>query len=640
MSVLLYSKVARNGLSRYSATLIAATILFSTAILDRGPACAEEKPLPASKLFPDETQALFSLPNSEEFLKGWSETQIGKLAEDKQLTDFWTTQRKEIQERFGEAGWQLNLEIEDLKDITGGQISLGWISRASDESKPFSIAMVIDVVKRSVPAESFMKRIDLELKARNAVAKPVLVAGTKAMQYTLPKLPGDVRAHESFYCISKDQLFATDDLVTLTELLTAQAGTKSNSLADSELYKRVQSKIPNEENEPEMAYFVRPIGFAKLLRSIGGKTNKNQSDILLILDREGFSDLECAAGNVQIAADPFDFFHNGYLISKQPPKESVQILDFPNLDKLVAPDWISKETASVLSFSWNIKEAFPKFRGIVDALVSPGAFDGMIEGMRDDLQGPQIDIVKEVLPFLSTEFHVVTEIIKPVSPDSKRSMVILKLNDPNEKMPKILDRYGKGEPDSKPIDFEGSRIWSFENNQEAEIELDFDVNKGNKGKANQDDEPLLDKWAITIFEKFFIFASDVEMIKDVISGAKIAANKNAFDREKDVAQVTEMLGNVAGSDGRSMNQVTRSDRSFEMQYELFRQGILPESRSMMATILDKILKPKNGRQPQPQKVNGAKLPPFAAIQHFFTASGGVVRTEQDGWSVQSFILSK
>ena len=203
-----------------------------------------------------------------------------------------------------------------------------------------------------------------------------------------------------------------------------------------------------------------------------------------------------------------------------------------------------------------------------------------------------------------------------------------------------FDRYGKGEPDSKPIDFEGSRIWSFENNQEAEIELDFDVNKGNKGKANQDDEPLLDKWAITIFEKFFIFASDVEMIKDVISGAKIAANKNAFDIEKDVAQVTEMLGNVAGSDGRSMNQVTRSDRSFEMQYELFRQGILPESRSMMATILDKILKPKNGRQPQPQKVSGAKLPPFAAIQHFFTASGGVVRTEQDGWSVQSFILSK
>ena len=89
-----------------------------------------------------------------------------------------------------------------------------------------------------------------------------------------------------------------------------------------------------------------------------------------------------------------------------------------------------------------------------------------------------------------------------------------------------------------------------------------------------------------------------------------------------------------------MNQVTRSDRAFEMQYELFRQDILPESRSMMATILDKILKPKDGRQTQVQRVKGDKLPQFVAIRDYFTASGGVVRTEEDGWSVQSFIMNK
>lgn len=631
MSAISYSQVHLRGFSSYFAKLFAVTLFFGS------PNWAEDKPLPASKLFPDATQALFSLPNSEGFLKSWNETQFGKLAEDKQLADFWMTQRKEIQDRFSEAGWQLNLEIEDLKDVAGGQTSLGWISRPENESKPFSIAVVIDVTNRSVPAASLLKRIDDELKKRNAVAKSIGVAEVKAVQYTLPKFPGDVRVHESFYCISKDQLIATDDLITLTELIDAQSGTKANALGNSELYKRVQTKVPNEGDEAEIEYFVRPIGLAKLLRSIGGKPNKNQSDVLLILDREGFNDLECVAGNVQISIDSFDFFHHGYLVSKQPPSTSVQILDFPNVDNLKAPDWIKKESASVLSFSWNIKEAFPKFKGIVDALGSAGTFEAMLEGMRDDPQGPQIDIVKEVLPFLSTEFHVVTEIVKPVSPDSKRSMVILKLNDPNKKLPKVLERYGKGEPDSKPIDFEGCRIWSFENKQEAELEFDFD---GNKGKAKADDEPLLDKWAITIFDDYFIFGSDAEMIKDVIVGAKNAANKDAFGKETDVTKVTEMLSNVAGSDGRSMNQITRSDRAFEMQYELFRQGILPESRSMMASILDRILKPKSGGQPAHQKVNGATLPPFAAIQHFFTASGGVVRTEEDGWSVQSFILSK
>jgi hypothetical protein len=603
------------------------------------PALGQDKPLPAAKLFPADTQALFSLPHSEAFLAAWKETQLGKLAEDPQLKDFWTTQQKEIQDRFSEAGWQLNLEIEDIQELSGGQTSLGWILRTAEANKPFSIAMIIDVVNRSVPAESFLKRVDTELKAKNAVANTITVSGVKVFQYTLPKVAGDTRSHEAFYGLSKDQLLATDDLLTMNELLAAQSGAKKDSLADSELYTRVQAKIPNEGDHPEMEYFVRPIGFAKLLRSISGKPIKNQADILLILDREGFGDLECLAGNVQISTDTFDFFHHGYLIAKQPPAKAVQILDFPNLQKLETPEWINKETASVLSLSWNIKDAFPKFQTIVDALVGPGTFEGMIEGIRDDPQGPQIDIFKEVLPYLSTELYVITEIVKPISPDSKQSMVVLRLNDPTTKLPKVLDRYGKGEPDSKPIDFEGTRIWSFENKPETEIELDFGGGKDTKKKPAEE-EPLLDKWAITIFGEYFIFASDVETIKEAIQRGKNPAMKSLFEKESDVAKVVEMLGDVDGGEGKSMVQITRSDRAFEMQYELFRQGLLPQSRSMMATIMDKILKPKNGGQPEIQKLNGANLPPFAKIQHYFTASGGVVRTEKDGWSVQSFIMKK
>ncbi len=634
MSVHLFSFVPRVAFSsRLVAVLVAATL---TAI----PGWAQEKPLPASKLFPADTQALFSLPNSEGFLAEWNKTQLGKLAEDEKLKDFWTTQKKEIQDRFSEAGWQLNLEIEDLKEISGGQTSLGWITRTKDTTKPYSIALVVDVVNRTTPSENLLKRVDTELKARKASVKSNDIAGAKVVQYTLPKVAGDVRPTESFYTISKNQMIATDDLVTMTELLAAQDGNKTDSLANSEFYKRVQSKIQNEGDDPEIEYFVRPIGFAKLLRSISGKPTKNQADILLILDREGFGDLQCVAGNIQISAELFDFFHHGFIVAKKPLPTAVQILDFPNVTNLIAPDWINKESASVLSFSWNIKEAFPKFRGIVDAIVGADTFDEMIKGLRDDPQGPQIDILKDVLPFLSTEFHIVTEIAKPISPDSKRSMVILKLNDQGSKLPKILDRYGKGEPDSKPIDFEGSRIWSFENKEDVDIELDFGGKDTKKKSDDNDDEPLLDKWAITIFESHFIFASDVEMIKDVIQRAKEGTQAKAFEKEVDVTRVSTMLENVAGSDGKSMSQITRTDRSFEMQYELFRQDILPESRSMLATILDKILKPKSPRQSQVQRVKGDKLPPFQSIQDYFTPSGGVVRSEEDGWSIQSFLLSK
>lgn len=636
MSALFHPFVSRLGFSSPMTAMLLAASLCGVAVQ------AQDKPLAASKLFPNQTQALFSLPNSDTFIAGWSNTQLGKLAADEKLNDFWATQKKELQDRFSEAGWQLNMEIDDIGSIANGQISMGWISRPNNDAKPFSIAMIIDVVDQVTPTERLLKRIDDELKGRKAKANTIAIAGTKVAQYTLPKSAGDVRSNESFYAISKDQLLATDDLATMTELLTAQTATKADSLAQEETYKQVRSKIHTDGNEAEIEYFVRPIGFAKLLRSISGKPTTNKSDILAILDREGFGDLQCVAGNIQISNSPFDFFHHGYMIAKKPSTPAVQILDFPNLKKLAAPDWINKETASVLSFSWNIKEAFPKFRGIVDALVgSPGTFDDMLKGMRDDPQGPQIDIIKDVLPYLTTEFHVVTEIIKPISPDSKRSMVILKLADTANKLPKILERYGKGEPNSKPIDFEGSRIWSFENKEEVEVELDFGGNKDAKDKADGgDEEPLLDKWAITIFSEYLIFASDVEMIKDAITKAKTGAGKNDFEKESDVAQLLSMLENVSGNEGQSMSQITRSDRSFEMQYELFRQDILPESRSMMATILDKILKPKDPKQTQVQRVKGDKLPTFDKIKEYFTPSGGVVRTEEDGWSVQSFILNK
>jgi len=597
---------------------------------------------PAAKMLPEETQAVFALPDSERFLATWGRTQLGKLAADKILKEFWDSQRQEIQDRFKEAGWQLSLEIDDLSDISGGQTALAWIARPNIAAKPFSIALIIDVAGRTAPTENFLKRIDGQLKAKNANAKVTEIAGVKVMQYSLPKMPGELYVRESYYALSKDQLLATDDLATLTELLAAQTGTKAQSLANSELYKAVQAKIYIEGEAPEIEYFVRPIGFAKLLRSISSKPTNNQADILKILDNQGFNDLQCFAGNIQINHDTFDFFHNGYVICKKPTTPSVKILDFPNQKQLVAPDWINKETASVLSFSWDIKSAFPRFKDIVDAYVGDGTFDTVIEGIRDDPSGPQIDFIKEVLPNVTTEFHVVTEVIQPIAPESKRSMVILKLNDPMSKLPKVLDRFGKSEPNAKAIDVEGIRVWRIKNDAEEEVSIDFNTGTSdkNKDKEEESDEHLLDQWAISILDDYLIFASDAEMISDTIRDAKSGKQAGLFAKEADVLHTNSMLKTVAGDDGLSFNQITRADRAFEMQYELFRQGILPESKSMLASVLDKILKPKGPTQGQQQKVNGAKLPPFSQIRSFFTPSAGVVRTEEDGWSLQSFILNK
>lgn len=612
---------------------------------------SQDRLVPAAEMFPADTQALIRIPNSEEFLSRWNATQLGKLAADTQLKEFWETQRQEIQHRLADAGWQLSLKIDDFGDISGGQTSMGWIARPKNTAKPFSIALVVDIAGRKEQAEKLMERIDGELKAQKAEAKKIDIAGASVSHYTLPKIKGELRIKESYYTLSKDQFIASDDVDTIKELLAAQSGDKSDSLAKSDLYKAAQAKLSggenaSENNAPELEYFVQPIGFANLLRSISGKSSGNQVDLLKILDNRGFSNLKCVVGELQFSADRFDVFHQGYLFTGAPLStlpESVQILDFPNVPALTAPAWINAKSAGVVGISWDLEKAFLKFEGIVNDFIGGNQFLGLLDDMKKDANGPQIDIVNEVLPLLSTEIFMISEVVEPITPDSKRTMIVVRLKGDSEKAAKLVDRFGKSEPNGTPVDYEGHRIWRFSNEEEEEVvELEFGTPGANDKEEEEEDEennPLLKEWAISIIDGYFVFASDAGMITEVVDNVAKAAAGNSFADQPSVKTTQQVIEDIAAKSPRSFTQINLTDRSFEMQYELFRQNILPQNRSLAAMLLDRIFKPRNQNNGGQQQVNGAKLPPFSQIRPYFTPSGLVIRTEDNGWSIQSFVTA-
>jgi hypothetical protein len=187
-----------------------------------------------------------------------------------------------------------------------------------------------------------------------------------------------------------------------------------------------------------------------------------------------------------MAKEDLDMHHQGFILREEKVPESVQILDFPNQDALVPPTWISSASASVMGFSWNFSEAFPKLRGIVDAYIGDEQFDEILEQIKNDPQGPQIDIRKEILPFIGQEFYTVTEIIEPITPDSKRSLICIKLNDPENKLYSVLNRYSKSEPGSSLEDVGDYRIWKFSNEEEEEEVIEFN-NPGSKNQKEEED---------------------------------------------------------------------------------------------------------------------------------------------------------
>lgn len=634
--------------SRTSITTLLLTLFVFVGNVGSSP--AQDKLVPAAEMFPADTQALIRIPNSEEFLSLWNGTQLGKLAADTQLKEFWETQRQEIQHRLADAGWQLSLKIDDFGDISGGQTSMGWIARPKNTAKPFSIALVVDIQGRTEQAEKLMTRIDTELKAQKAEAKKMEIAGANVSHYTLPKIKGEIRVKESFYTLSKNQFIASDDVDTIKELLAAQSGDKADSLAKSDLYKTAQAKLSSDKksdtNSPELEYFVQPIGFANLLRSISGKSSGNQVDLLKILDNRGFNNLKCVVGYLQFSADRFDVFHEGYLFTGAPLStlpESVQILDFPNVAALTAPAWINAKSAGVVGISWDLEKAFLKFEGIVNDFIGGNQFLGLLDDMKKDANGPQIDIVNEVLPLLSTEIFMISEVVEPITPDSKRTMIVVRLKGDADKAAKLVERFGKSEPNGTPVDYEGNRIWRFSNEEEEEVvELEFGPPGADaKDDAEEEDEnnPLLKEWAISIIDGYFVFASDAGMITEIVDNLSKPKQGNSFADQPAVKSTQQIIEDIAAKSPRSFTQINLTDRSFEMQYELFRQNILPQNRSLAAMLLDRIFKPRNQNNGGQQQVNGAKLPPFNQIRPYFTPSGLVIRTEDDGWSIQSFVAA-
>ena len=598
--------------------------------------------IPATQLVPVSTQGFVRFSNLPQFLDRWNKTQLGVLAELPSMKAFWEEQQNEIEKRFRDAGWQINLHPNDIKEIATGQVAIAWIAMPSEIRKPYSVVLVVDIAGKEVETQQVLERVEEELKNRKATIEQTKFLEQSITHAVLPRQQGELKIEESFYVISKGQLIAADDMKAIEFVLNQQAGKSQPTLSDSENYKTSVNHLEGKVASADFEYFVSPIGLANVLRSISHKPSTRQTDILKVLTNQGFDRISAVTGKVQLAAEQMDVQHECFVLAPKPWPEAVQILDFPNMADSNVPNWVGKNSASFLSTAWNAKEAFWKVEGIVDEIAGEtGTFDIVIEGIQTDPKGPQIDIRNDILPFMTNEIYAISDCVEPITPDSRRSLIAIRITN-NEKLSKVLDRIMKDEPDATPMDFEQHRIWVVSHEDDADLanigldeDLDsFDSNPGGDENA-EEEQPWLNNWAIAVHDSYLMFSSHPEMITDAI---KAEFKTSPLTTQADFARAQAKVVELSNGKPNCFWNVDRADLSFKMQYELFRQDKLPQSRSMIASIADRILRPKKDVKDEVQRVKGDRLPPFETIRQHLLPGGTVIQTQDDGWSIQSFVL--
>lgn len=596
----------------------------------------------AYDLIPDSSQAIVWIRDGENLAQQWERTQLYDLVHDPAVSPFFEEQRQEIEKKLTDAGWRLNIKPEDLADYSTGQIALAWLELPAVPRKPYATVLLADVDDAKIPNDKLLARVDEELIARKATKSQLTHLGITIAKYILPKRPAALLAENGFYTIVDGQFIACDDEAVTKDIIArikGQAATGSIIAKDPVFVEgRAKAKMLGEG---QFEYFVRPLGIARVLRSIGGKRSKSSADMLAVLQEQGFDSIRCVCGEVALGLEKLDIAHHGYVLADMPLPKSAAVLDFPNQASQEIPNFIGVNTSSLLTTNWN-KDAFWKIEGLVDAMAGQdGVFQEVIQGIKVDPNGPRIDIEKEVLPHITNDIYSLSDNkAGEADVDSRRNLIALRLRNATG-MAKVLDRAMENEPDAELVEFNGNTIWQVvhsEDEQVTGLETDFGDFGAPANQAQNEPEPWLSNWAIAVHGDYLMFASHVEMIQEAIMQAQ-AATESPLLKEADFQRVTAAIAEQFGEESGSAWQIIRTSLAYRVQYELFREGKLMQSQSMLASILDRLLQNEDEMKVKEQKLSGSKLPPYEQISHFLQPSGLKVLTTDAGWEFGSLILA-
>src|SRR5262249_39288300 len=105
---------------------------------------------------------------------------------------------------------------------------------------------------------------------------------------------------------------------------------------------------------------------------------------------------------------------------------AARLLKFPAGGDLAPQPWVPSHLATYNTFRWDIKAAFAAMGPLVDEIMAEkGVFRDVIDSLKTDPQGPQVDIEKDLVGNLGSRVTVITDYQLPIGPKSERLLIAI-----------------------------------------------------------------------------------------------------------------------------------------------------------------------------------------------------------------------
>jgi len=472
-------------------------------------------------------------------------------------------------------------------------------------------------------------------------------------------VPGQIKIDQVVLTYNDTRLIAADRGSVVTSMLESIAGTNTSKKLDAaEDFVGVQKQIdsPKAVVTPMagVQWFARPLAMGRIVKEAAKIDRGHQVKILDLLQRQGFDSVRAAGGQVTVGGPEFDLMHKGFIWA--PPvagqaerfRLAARVLQPINLPAESIPAWVGGAIASFSQLNWNMTDSFWHIESLVDDAFGEAIFRDILDGIRDDEDGPRIDIAKDVIPNLGTKGYILTDNVMPADQRSERVLVAIETTD-TAALRKAVRRTMEVESDATliPSPIPGVDIYRVLRTNEPndfEAELFDDLGLGADEDPNRQ-PPLLNQWAITVIDApgtakagkqagYLIFSSHPELLLETLGRFAKAGAGSSFGDDSQVQRVVAKLEKL-GAQERAYVRIARTNLTFRAKYGLMQEGKLRDSDSVMATLFRRIFISKDEEDID---LNNDKLPPFEKIEKYLRPAGGFSRATDMGWTLDGFLL--
>jgi len=606
-------------------------------------------------ILPATTRGWISVANPQVLQESFDGTQYGQLLKDPVMKPFIDGFRAQLRSAGKQRLGKLGIALEDLEKVPGGEIAL-----AALEPTPGTLAsiLLVDTTGHDAETKALLDQIDRRLLEQKATKMAATAAGTTV--YQLPpdagasdRGTGAGRQRQVAIHSAPGKLVVGDSPAVVGQVVATLGQGRKDSLASLPAFQAVAARCGKQvpASAAPLRWFVDPLGYAKVYQAANPPREKRKGpDYVAILSRQGFDAVKGAGGVV--------FFGNGsreaqhHTLVYAPPVAgreplsadrynlAARMLHFPNADAIDPPQWVPRDVSSWVAMQWDLANAFASVEPLIDDIVGEkGVFDDVIASLKEDPDGPQIDVEKDLVACLGKRVSVLGDYATPIDTDSERLVIAIEAKDP-ERVAATVAKSMATDPDMQKVESSGHVIWEMIDRSSAIPKLEIETPGGaiahaddegdqhhHRKRLREREEKLLPHSAVTVAHGHLLIASHRDFLERVLAAS---VGEGGLGAAADYAVVSGEMKKLFPA-ATAMRSFGRADESVRPAYEMLRKGQMPKSKSVMGQLLNAALGDGKEGSVRAQKIDGSTLPDFESIRKYFGTVGLGMESVPEGW---------